>query len=103
VNSLFPYPRTIIRAISPIDEGWYAGWASGMAASGLPVVIVFSSTAHYIATEYIFKHIAKLRHMTGGQATQSVVMWFGGSRRRGARVDSMWRSGAKASLPISGA
>lgn len=82
VNQLFPYPRTIIRAISPIDEGWYAGWGSGMAASGVPVVVAFPSMAQYIACEYIFNNISKLHHMTGGQAGQPVVLWMTASRRR---------------------
>jgi pyruvate dehydrogenase E1 component beta subunit len=81
VSKMFPFPRTITRAIAAIDEGSYAGWASGMAAAGFPAVIRFPSMAQFIAFEYVYNNIAKLRYMTGGQVTQPIVLWFDGSRR----------------------
>jgi pyruvate dehydrogenase E1 component beta subunit len=76
----FPGPRTS-GAGWAIDEGWYAGWGAGMAAAGVPVIVRLPYMAALIPFEYIFNNIAKLRHMTGGQGTQPVVLWIGGAAR----------------------
>jgi pyruvate dehydrogenase E1 component beta subunit len=76
----FPGPRTS-GAGWAIDEGWYAGWGAGMAAAGVPVIVRLPYMAALIPFEYIFNNVAKLRHMTGGQGTQPVVLWIGGAAR----------------------
>jgi pyruvate dehydrogenase E1 component beta subunit len=65
-----------------IDEAWYAGWATGMAASGVPVVARIPYQAEVFCVEYIYNQIGKLRSMTGGQASMPVVLWIGGADRR---------------------
>lgn len=78
----FPFPRTIPRHMSPIDEGWYAGWSNGMAAAGFSTLARFPNMAGLIATEYVYNNIAKLHYMSGGAIGQNCVLWMDGSNRR---------------------
>lgn len=82
VNALFPFPRTIPRGISPIDESSYAGWANGIAAAGMVAVTRFPSMAGLIAAEHIYNNAAKLNYMTGGQVKQAVVFLMDGAYRQ---------------------
>ena len=67
-----------------IDEQWIVGAATGVAAAGLPCICQITSMAQIYPIEYIYNQAAKLRHMTGGQATMPLVIWVdGGSRTRG--------------------
>lgn len=77
----FPGPRTSGTWGWAIDEGWYAGWGAGMGAAGVPTIVHLPYMAALIPFEYIFNNIAKLRHMTGGQGTQPVVLWINGAAR----------------------
>src|SRR5574342_111125 len=50
----FGTPRTSGRWGWPIDEAWYAGWATGMAASGVPVVARIPYQAEVFCVEFIY-------------------------------------------------
>lgn len=78
----FGTPRTSGRWGWPIDEAWYAGWATGMGASGMPVVARIPYQAEVFCVEFIYNQIGKLRSMTGGQAGMPIVLWIGGAGRR---------------------
>ncbi len=77
----FPFPRTSGQWGWPIDEAWYAGWATGMGASGMPVVAKFPYQAEVFMVEFVVNQIGKIRSMTGGQAGMPIVLWILGSRR----------------------
>lgn len=71
----FPYPRTTLQGFA-IDEAWFVGWASGLAASGMPAIARIPFMASLFAVEQIWSQIGKLRLMTGGQANMPVVLWI---------------------------
>lgn len=58
-----------------IDEPWYYGAATGAAMYGCPTVIRLPSMTSLICVDYVFNQLGKLRHMTGGQASNPVVIW----------------------------
>lgn len=105
----FGTPRTSGRWGWPIDEAWYAGWAAGMGASGVPVVCRIPYQAEVFCVEFICNQIGKLRSMTGGQAGMPVVLWIGGAGRRqgsagqhtdvGAEVIYAYLAGLKVVVP----
>lgn len=76
----FPYPRTSLKGFA-IDEAWFVGWASGMAMAGTPAIARIPFMASLFAVEQIWNQIGKLRLMTGGQASMSVVLWIGSMGR----------------------
>ncbi len=80
IGTDFPPPRSAGIAWA-IDEAWYVGWATGMGMTGTPAIARIPSMATYIATEYIYSQVGKLRHMTGGQANMPIVLWVDGAAR----------------------
>jgi pyruvate/2-oxoglutarate/acetoin dehydrogenase E1 component len=78
----FGTPRTSGRWGWPIDEAWYAGWATGMAMTGCPAIARIPYQAAIFPAEFVLHQIAKLRSMTGGQANLPLVLWIGGAGRR---------------------
>jgi pyruvate dehydrogenase E1 component beta subunit len=68
--------RTASRWGWPLDETWYGGWAIGMGMSGVKAIAHMPSMAHLFITEYMYQQGAKLRAMTGGQATMPIVIWI---------------------------
>lgn len=65
-----------------IDECWIAGLAIGCAAAGSTAIARMPTMTPLFPIELIFNQAGKLRHMTGGQAGMSFVLWLGGSSRR---------------------
>jgi len=78
----FAGPRVLTDETQPIDESWYAGWASGMAAAGHPVLFFLPHMADLVATETIYSNIAKLGYGSGGQVRQPVTIWVNGPYRQ---------------------
>jgi acetoin:2,6-dichlorophenolindophenol oxidoreductase subunit beta len=78
----FGTPRTSGRWGWPIDEAWYAGWATGMALTGCPAIARIPYQAAIFPAEFVSHQIAKLRYMAGGQANLPLVLWIGGAGRR---------------------
>jgi pyruvate dehydrogenase E1 component beta subunit len=74
--------RVLTDDTQPIDESWYAGWASGMAAAGNPVLFFLPHMADLVATETIYSNIAKLGYGSGGQVRQPVTIWVNGPYRQ---------------------
>jgi len=68
--------RTATRWGWPLDETWYGGWAIGMGMSGVKAIAHMPSMAHLFIVEYMYQQGAKLRAMTGGQASLPVVIWI---------------------------
>ncbi len=69
---------------APIAENGFCGMGVGAALTGLrPVVDLTIASFIYLAMDQIVNQAAKIRYMTGGQATVPVVfrasMWHGGS------------------------
>ena len=67
--------RTAGRWGWPLDEAFYGGWAVGMGMSGVKAIAHMPNMAHLHIVEYMYQQGAKLRAMTGGQATLPIVMW----------------------------
>jgi len=67
--------RTATRWGWPLDETWYGGWAIGMGMSGVKAIAHMPNMAHLHIVEYMYQQGAKLRAMTGGQATLPIVIW----------------------------
>src|SRR4051812_27266650 len=64
-----------------IDEEWYVGAAAGMSMIGVRAI---AHTPYMCMGRYydlVFNQIAKLRHMTGGQASMPLVIWQDGAGR----------------------
>lgn len=59
----------------PIDEAWYVGAATGAAMNGMIPVVRLPSMTMLFNVDYVFNQLGKLRHMTGGQASNPVVIW----------------------------
>ncbi|HEX9075602.1 MAG TPA: transketolase C-terminal domain-containing protein [Anaerolineae bacterium] len=78
----FKGPRVLTDETQPIDEGWYAGWASGMAVAGNPTLFFLPHMAHLVATETIYSNIAKLGYGSGGGIKQPVTIWVNGAYRQ---------------------
>ena len=69
---------------APIAENGFSGMGVGAALTGLrPVVDLTIASFVYLAMDPIVNQAAKIRYMTGGQATVPIVfrsaMWHGGS------------------------
>jgi pyruvate dehydrogenase E1 component beta subunit len=67
----------------PLDETWYIGMATGMASSGMPVVVELPSMTAVFAYDYIFNQVANFRMMTGGQYSMPMVIVQDGASRSG--------------------
>lgn len=67
----------------PLDEAWYVGMATGMAASGMPVVLQLPSMTTVFPFEQIFNQVSNFRMMTGGQYNMPIVMVIDGAARAG--------------------
>jgi len=78
----FGTPRTSGRWGWPIDEAWYAGWATGMALTGCPAIARIPFQAAIFPAEFVCHQIGKLRSMSGGEAHLPLVLWIGGAGRR---------------------
>lgn len=78
----FGTPRTSGRWGWPIDEAWYAGWATGMALTGCPAIARIPYQAAIFPAEFVCHQIGKLRSMSGGEAHLPLVLWIGGAGRR---------------------
>lgn len=76
----FGMPRTSGKGWA-IDEAWYVGSSAGIAMTGVPVIAHFPSMTTVYPIEYVFNQVGKLRHMTGGQASMPLVIWFDGAGR----------------------
>lgn len=59
----------------PIDEAWYVGAATGAAMYGCPTIVRLPSMTSLFNVDYVFNQLGKLRHMTGGQCSNPVVIW----------------------------
>lgn len=81
----FPAPRTSGLGW-PIDEASYIGLATGMSMIGLVPVIRLPSMTGLFNVEHYFNQLGKLRHMTGGQASNPVVTWQQGAGRTYGRA-----------------
>jgi pyruvate dehydrogenase E1 component beta subunit len=66
-----------------IDEDWQVGAALGVAITGVPAIVHYGFMVTVFPIEIIFNQIAKLRHMTGGQANLPLVLWVDGASRAG--------------------
>ena len=64
-----------------LDEPWYVGCATGIAATGVRAVARLPSMTTTIALEYIFNQVGNFRMMTGGQAELPMVVWIDGAGR----------------------
>jgi len=67
--------RTATRWGWPLDEAFYGGWSIGMGMSGVKAIAHMPNMAHLHIVEYMYQQGAKLRAMTGGQATLPIVIW----------------------------
>lgn len=70
----FPAPRTSGLGW-PIDEASYVGLGTGAGMVGVTSVLRFPSMTALFNVEQYFNQLGKLRHMTGGQASNPVVSW----------------------------
>jgi pyruvate/2-oxoglutarate/acetoin dehydrogenase E1 component len=64
-----------------IDEEWYVGAAAGMSMIGVPAIAHTPYMCMGRFFDLVFNQIAKLRHMTGGQASMPLVIWQDGAGR----------------------
>lgn len=65
----------------PLDEAWYVGCATGLALSGVPVVVNLPSMTTVFPFEFIFQQVSKAHYVTGGTATVPMVIWIAGAGR----------------------
>jgi pyruvate dehydrogenase E1 component beta subunit len=80
----------------PLDETWYAGVATGIAATGVRVVFELPTMTTVFPFEYIFNQIANFRMMMGGQLNMPVTIWIGGASRGGGSAQQHSQVGQEA-------
>jgi len=85
IGKEFPPPRTSGLGW-PIDEASYVGLATGAGMVGVTSVLRFPSMTGLFNVEQYFNQLGKLRHMTGGQASNPVVSWQQGAGRSYGRA-----------------
>ncbi len=80
----------------PLDEAWYIGASTGLAATGVPVVVELPSMTTVFPLEYIFNQVGNLRMMTGGQGHLNMVIWIDGAARAGGSAQQHSQVGQEA-------
>lgn len=80
----------------PLDETWYIGMATGMASSGMPVVVELPSMTAVFAYDYIFNQVSNFRMMTGGQYSMPMVIVQDGAARAGGSAQQHTQVGWEA-------
>jgi pyruvate dehydrogenase E1 component beta subunit len=80
----------------PLDETWYVGAATGLAATGIPVVVELPSMTTVFPFEQIFNQVGNFRMMTGGQYNMPIVIWIDGAARAGGSAQQHSQVGQEA-------
>lgn len=57
-----------------IDEMWYAAAVLGCGLAGVPAIAYIPYQGNTMCFEIVAEHVAKLRHMSGGQASMPIVL-----------------------------
>ncbi len=68
----------------PVDEAWYVGCATGIALTGVPVVIWIPYMAMGFVFEHVNQQISKRHYATGGVLSMPLVIRMDGASRSGS-------------------
>lgn len=79
-----------------LDEAWYVGCATGLAATGCRTVVELPSMTTVYPFEFIFNQVSNFRMMTGGQASMPMVIWIDGAGRYGGMAQQHSQVGHEA-------
>jgi pyruvate dehydrogenase E1 component beta subunit len=80
----------------PLDETWYIGAATGLTATGIPVVVELPSMTTVFPFEYVFNQVGNFRMMMGGQLSMPMVIWIDGAARAGGSAQQHSQVGQEA-------
>jgi pyruvate dehydrogenase E1 component beta subunit len=80
----------------PLDETWYVGAATGLTATGIPVVVELPSMTTVFPFEYVFNQVGNFRMMMGGQLSMPMVLWIDGASRAGGSAQQHSQVGQEA-------
>jgi len=67
-----------------LDEMMYVGCATGIALTGVPVLVEIPAMTTTFPFEYIHSQVSMMRYATGGVASVPIVIWMDAAGRRKA-------------------
>jgi pyruvate dehydrogenase E1 component beta subunit len=79
-----------------LDEAWYVGCATGLAATGVRAIVELPSMTTVFPFEFIYNQVSNFRMMTGGQASMPMVIWIDGAGRFGGMAQQHSQVGHEA-------